>query len=194
MVPARFELHESLPVTPQGKLDRAALIARQSAKPAQPPQIATSGNELENKLARLWHAMLPAAAASPPDATFRSLGGDSLLAIKLILEVENIAGIQFDVSSFLLQPTLKGLIALVQNRLAGESPRFVAMRRTGSRPPPPPSCLGCEGSSRPARYAWPDIRGEACWRLKPRDRSWLRRENHHSLRCWIPCRRSVRWV
>ena len=135
MVPSKFLMHESLPLTPQGKVDRAALIVQQSAKPAQPPQIATSGNELEKKLARLWHTMLPAAASSPPDATFRALGGDSLLAIKLMLEVENIAGIQFDVSSFLLQPTLEGLMRLVQNRLAGESPRFVAMRPTGSRPP-----------------------------------------------------------
>ena len=135
MVPAKFVMHESLPVTPQGKLDRAALIALQSAKPSTPPQIAASGNELENKLARAWHALLPAAATSPPDATFRVLGGDSLLAIKLMLEVENITGIQFDVSSFLLQPTLAGLTRLVQDRLAGDVPRYVALRRTGARPP-----------------------------------------------------------
>ena len=55
-----------------------------------------TGDGLEQALARLWQGLLPAAASSPPDATFAVLGGDSLLAIKLMLGVEEITGGLFE--------------------------------------------------------------------------------------------------
>lgn len=136
MVPSKFVTHETLPLTPQGKLDRAALIALQSAAKPVPAEITGAGTELEQKLARLWHTLLPAAASSSQDATFQMLGGDSLLAIKLLLGVEEIIGRQLELSAFLLRPTFAGLCQMVKARLAqNEFQPVLALRTQGRRPP-----------------------------------------------------------
>ena len=135
MVPAEFVLHEILPLTPQGKLDRAALTKLPAAESVS-PQIATDADGLTKALAQLWHSLLPAAQDSPAAATFATLGGDSLLAIKLMLGVEEIIGQRLEVSTFLVQPTFAGLCAAVNNRLArNEFEPVLALRKSGTRPP-----------------------------------------------------------
>lgn len=135
MVPAEYVVHERLPLTPQGKLDRASLIALQSARPAA-PQIAEGADGLESGLARLWHSLLPAADHSPKDATFASLGGDSLLMVKLMLGVEEIINQRLEASTFLLQPTFSGLCQAVRNRMARtEFQPVLTIRKQGTRPP-----------------------------------------------------------
>ena len=135
MVPSEFVLHEKFPLTPQGKLDRAALTALQTAKSSS-PQIVTGGDGLEKALASLWHSLLPAAEDSPANATFAALGGDSLLAIKLMLGVEEITGQQLEVSTFLIKPTFAGLCEAVRARMArAEFEPVLALRKQGTRPP-----------------------------------------------------------
>jgi amino acid adenylation domain-containing protein len=135
MVPSEFVLHESLPLTPQGKLDREALMALQAAKP-ESPQIVTGGDGLEKALASLWHTLVPAAGNSPKDATIAALGGDSLLVIKLMLGVEEITGQRLEVSTFLINPTFAGLCEAVETRMARtEFQPVLALRKHGTRPP-----------------------------------------------------------
>jgi thioesterase domain-containing protein/acyl carrier protein len=91
---------------------------------------------LEKALAQLWHTLLPAAKGSPADATFAVLGGDSLLAIKLVLGVEEITGLRLEVSTFLINPTFAGLCETVKNRVArNEFEPVLALRKHGTRPP-----------------------------------------------------------
>ncbi len=135
MVPSEIFLHERFPLTPQGKLDRAALTAWRADARAR-PQIVTGTDGLEQALASLWHSLLPAAGHAPPDATFAAVGGDSLLAIKLVLGVEAITGQPLEVSDFLVQPTLAGLCAAVRTRMArNEFQPVMAFRQQGTRPP-----------------------------------------------------------
>ncbi len=135
MVPSEFVLHEVLPLTPQGKLDRAALTKLPAAKSAS-PQIAKDEDGLTKALARLWHSLLPAAQDSPAGATFATLGGDSLLAIKLMLGVEEIIRQRLEASAFLINPTLAGLCEAARKRLAqGEFEPVLAIRIAGTRPP-----------------------------------------------------------
>jgi amino acid adenylation domain-containing protein len=136
MVPSDFVMHESLPLTPQGKLDRAALTQLPAAAIQASPQISASEDGLEKALAQLWHTLLPAAKGSPADATFAVLGGDSLLAIKLVLGVEEITGLRLEVSTFLINPTFAGLCETVKNRVArNEFEPVLALRKHGTRPP-----------------------------------------------------------
>ena len=135
MIPSEFVWHERLPLTSQGKLDRAALMTCETTKPAS-PQRWRGGDGLEKALAGLWHSLLPAANGSSADATFAILGGDSLLAIKLMLGVENITGQWLEVSTFLVNPTFGGLCEAVKLRLAREKfEPVLTLRRDGTRPP-----------------------------------------------------------
>jgi len=135
MVPAQFLFHEQLPLTPHGKVDRAALASLSSIKLASPP-IDAGGGGLEIALSRLWHSLLPAAGGSPEDATFASLGGDSLQVLKLMLGVEEITNQRLEASSFLVQPTFSGLVQAVKTRMSQTAFQPVlALRKQGTRPP-----------------------------------------------------------
>jgi amino acid adenylation domain-containing protein len=135
MVPSQFVMHERLPLTPQGKVNRAAMMSMHSenAKPAKKNFV---GDGFENALLRLWYSLLPAAGNSSKDATFASLGGDSLLAIKLMLGVEEIIGQRLEVSTFLVKPNFAGLCDAVRTRMAQTKFQSVlTIRKQGTRPP-----------------------------------------------------------
>lgn len=134
MVPSEFVVHESLPLTPQGKLDRTALTALQPVKPEQ-IQLTDGDDKLEQALALLWQSLLPATKNSQRDASFSTLGGDSLLAIKLMLGVEEITGKRLELSTFLLKPTFAGLCEAVRTRLSSKFQPVLALRKEGVRPP-----------------------------------------------------------
>ena len=135
MVPSEFVLHDGLPLTPQGKLDRATLTTFHVAKPVS-LQIVTGDDGLEKALAVLWHSLLPGAANAPRESTFAMLGGDSLLAIKLVIGVREITGQSLEVSTFLVQPTFAGLCTAVRDRMSRtEFEPVLALRRQGNRPP-----------------------------------------------------------
>jgi amino acid adenylation domain-containing protein len=134
MVPSEFVVHESLPLTPQGKLDRAALAARQPVK-SEPVQPVAGDDKLDQALALLWQSMLPSAKNSQRDVSFSTLGGDSLLAIKLMLGVEEITGKRLELSTFLLKPTFAGLCEAVRTRLSSKFQPVLALRKEGVRPP-----------------------------------------------------------
>jgi amino acid adenylation domain-containing protein len=135
MMPSQFVIHERFPLTPQGKADRAAMMTMRP-KNVKPSEKSSMGGGLEDALSSLWYSLLPAAADSPKDATFAGLGGDSLLAIKLVLGVEEITGQRLEVSAFLVDLTFTGLRDAVGARmLRNEFEPVLALRKQGARPP-----------------------------------------------------------
>ncbi|PYV67650.1 MAG: hypothetical protein DMG97_26750, partial [Acidobacteria bacterium] len=135
MVPSEFVTHECLPLTHHGKFDRKKLMALRVVETEQ-PQTISAADGLEQALARLWHSLLPVAKSSQRDATFASLGGDSLLAVKLMLGVEEIIGQRMELSTFLLEPTLGGLCRAVRTRIDESTFQPVlTLRKQGGRPP-----------------------------------------------------------
>ena len=86
MVPSAFVFMDSLPLSPNGKLDRKALpppVADRSALegPSQPPR-----NAMETEIAEIWKDIIDHPVGVTDD--FFDIGGDSLKAIRLILELE----------------------------------------------------------------------------------------------------------
>ena len=108
MVPSRFVCHARFPLTPQGKVDRAALSAAQPAL-ADDPSARIPEDSLELTLTQLWYRLLPQSIGTRRDRPFQELGGDSLLAVKLLLGVHEITGRRLALSTFLLSPSLEGL-------------------------------------------------------------------------------------
>ncbi|WEF32912.1 non-ribosomal peptide synthetase [Pseudoduganella chitinolytica] len=88
MVPERFVFLDALPLSANGKVDRAALLAHDAAATGErkPRQLPTSAVEIT--LARLWSEMLDIDqhTISVEDHFFR-LGGNSLLAMQFISRV-----------------------------------------------------------------------------------------------------------
>jgi hypothetical protein len=87
MVPAAYVLLESFPLTPNGKLDRKALPApagnAYAVREYAPPQ----GN-LETALAEIWAEVLKLERVGRQDDFF-ALGGQSLLALRVLFRVND---------------------------------------------------------------------------------------------------------
>ena len=115
MIPAAFGFLEGLPLTANGKLDRAALPAPDvSGESAfRSPQ---SANERE--LAALFGRLTGARSVGLDDSFF-DLGGHSLLGLTLLYEVEKAFGQKLPLGVLFAAPTVAGLAA----RLHGPEPR-----------------------------------------------------------------------
>ncbi|MGJ6968544.1 amino acid adenylation domain-containing protein [Streptosporangium sp. G11] len=116
-VPSRILLLAALPLTANGKVDRAALAllaARDtSSAGAEPPQ-----GEVESALAELWEAQLPGSAADR-NADFFTVGGDSLSAIRLVSAIERRFGTGITIRTLLAAPTIAALAAKITATVAG---------------------------------------------------------------------------
>ncbi|GFM84914.1 hypothetical protein PSCICO_03130 [Pseudomonas cichorii] len=106
MVPSAFVLLADFPLTGNGKLDRKALPAPDASAFARREYEAPQG-PVETVLADLWSELLGVERISRHDQFFE-LGGDSLLAVKLIERMRD-TGLKVDVRVLFGQPTLSGL-------------------------------------------------------------------------------------
>ncbi|AKJ29411.1 non-ribosomal peptide synthetase [Caldimonas brevitalea] len=108
MVPAAFVHLAALPLTPGGKLDRAALPAPDghvgTGRDYEAPQ-----GDIEQKLARLWAELLKLERVGRHD-NFFELGGHSLLAVSLVERMRR-EDLQADVSQLFTASTLAELAA-----------------------------------------------------------------------------------
>lgn len=91
MVPYAIRWVEALPLLPNGKVDRRALVAQ--AQAAETPPVATRApNGRERALMDAWTGVLGARAAMSVDSTFARLGGDSLSYVQAFLALEEVIG------------------------------------------------------------------------------------------------------
>jgi amino acid adenylation domain-containing protein len=118
MVPAVVVPVESLPRTSSGKLDRLALPVTGSA----PPRVAAPTNPLEAQILAVWEALLPGRAIGVTDRFF-DVGGHSLLAVRMMHEVERACGRTLPLTALFSAPTVEGLARAL---LREEAPRFRA--------------------------------------------------------------------
>ena len=97
MVPPRVHVLDRFPMLPNGKVDRAGLLAG-TARPATPPQPAapadgrTDGRTdgLARRVTEEWCAVL-ASAAGTAEENFFAAGGDSLAAMRLATRLQVVA-------------------------------------------------------------------------------------------------------
>jgi syringomycin synthetase protein SyrE len=87
MVPAAYVLLESFPLTPNGKLDRKALPAPTGKAYAVRQYVHPEGN-LETVLAEIWAEVLKLKRVGRHDDFF-ALGGQSLLALRVLFRVND---------------------------------------------------------------------------------------------------------
>ena len=98
MVPSRFVVLDALPLTPNGKVDRRALLDLDAAEQRNEEMISPR-DELEQQIALIWQKLLGIQDVSI-HANFFELGGNSLLSVRLVAEIEKIFNYHFPLSSF----------------------------------------------------------------------------------------------
>jgi amino acid adenylation domain-containing protein len=113
LVPSAFVLLDALPLTPTGKLDRAALPEPEPAPPSPGREPRT---RLEARLAGLWSEVLERPGVGVDDDFFE-LGGHSLLAVLLLARVREALGVEVSLRAFFARPTVAGMVAEAVDRL-----------------------------------------------------------------------------
>ena len=83
MLPSAFVALERMPLTSNGKVDRAALPHPEERDTAQDAAFVAPRNSVESKLAAIWASVLRLNAVGVHD-NFFELGGDSILCIQVV--------------------------------------------------------------------------------------------------------------
>jgi acyl carrier protein len=131
MVPALFETLERLPLTPTGKVDRAALP--ELADDTLEDTYVAPRNELEARLATIWADSLGLERVGTQD-NFFAVGGHSLLAAQVISRVRREWGVELPMRTLFEGPTIAAFADRLQTALwlAG-SPAGVVAAAAGPR-------------------------------------------------------------
>ncbi|MDQ6763418.1 MAG: amino acid adenylation domain-containing protein, partial [Bacteroidota bacterium] len=128
MVPAFIVELEKIPLTSNGKVDKRALpdpeINISSGPSAEP------GNELEEKLTKVWLDVLKIDSIGTNDDFF-DMGGHSLLAIRLMSVLRKELGLEINIGDIFEYPTIATLAAYLNNQSAETS---IPPIKAGPRP------------------------------------------------------------
>ncbi|WP_190858207.1 non-ribosomal peptide synthetase [Actinomadura sp. RB99] len=118
MIPAVFTEVAAFPLTPSGKLDRAALPDPGTERPEvsagyQPPR-----TETEQVLAGIWTQILGIERVGRNDDFFE-LGAHSLLATRMISRIRRVFGVDVPLTAVFDEPTVAGLASVIEQAAAG---------------------------------------------------------------------------
>ena len=134
MVPARFVLMETFPLTGSGKIDRKALAASASSALGafHQPEGVKPANELEEKLLTIFREVLSTPGFGVTDSFF-GFGGYSLLTVKLFTRINRALKVRLPVSMLFDAPTVRALAAAIERSPA--LPALVQIRSRGTSAP-----------------------------------------------------------
>ncbi len=123
MIPSRFVFCDALPRSPSGKIDRVAIRALDHDRAGMGAIADGATGEgapsarldaTERKLIDIWQRTLGTQAVGPDDHFF-TIGGDSLAAVTMMLDVEETFGVSLPIRVVFEAPTLRGLAARIDD-------------------------------------------------------------------------------
>src|SRR5262249_20639138 len=107
MLPAAFVFLERLPLTANGKLDRAALPPPEPTRPVLDSPLVAPRTELEHLLVDIWRGVLLVEEIGIEDSFFE-LGGNSIQAALVINQLQQRLGESISVAALFEAPTIAG--------------------------------------------------------------------------------------
>jgi amino acid adenylation domain-containing protein len=113
MLPSIFIFLERLPISANGKLDRSALPDPPESRPELDTAYVPPKSRLEHRLAQMWSEIFSLDRIGIHDDFF-ALGGDSLMATRLISRIQQVFSIALPMSSVFTAPTVYQLGLRVQ--------------------------------------------------------------------------------
>lgn len=135
MVPADFVFLETMPLTPNGKVDRKALPLPEAREVERQEDFIAPRDNCELTMTRLWEQILGKRPISVRD-NFFELGGHSLAAARLMGQVEKEFGKNLLLTDLLQAPTVEELVAMVRmDAPSAARSAVIALQPLGSKPP-----------------------------------------------------------
>jgi amino acid adenylation domain-containing protein len=142
MRPARFYLVHAIPRLPSSKLDVRALVAMDGARihsertePAHPVERADLAHDhIAQVVARAWAAVLLVPARGPKDDFFEC-GGDSLKAIRFVVELERALGQELSPALLNEAPRFGELCDALRGSRTGDDGLLVTLKPGEGLPP-----------------------------------------------------------
>jgi len=119
MVPATFVALSSFPLTPNGKIDRKALLAPNATTTLQDESGPAADTPVEKIVAGLWKSLLGLERLGR-QSNFFDLGGHSLLVTQLVARIRDAFGIELPLRSVFESPTLADLSATIEQTILAE--------------------------------------------------------------------------
>ncbi|WP_299411693.1 non-ribosomal peptide synthetase [Acaryochloris sp. IP29b_bin.148] len=118
MIPSRFVAIASMPLTPNGKIDRRSLPQPDQAAPLRTTPFLPPQTDLEKQVADRWATLLKVERVGLQD-NFFELGGHSILIVQLLTQMQEAFGIMIPLRSLFARPTLEAQVELVRAAQAG---------------------------------------------------------------------------
>ena len=115
MVPSIFVKMETMPLTPNGKIDRKSLPQPKIDRPELVQEFILPQNELQESVSRLWSKILKIDKIGIDD-NFFDLGGDSLLSVQLVMLLEKEMKIEIPVVKFFQYPTIRNFADYIERK------------------------------------------------------------------------------
>ena len=136
MIPSRFMLLDALPLTPNGKIDRQRLPAPEEdldeqSSLQQEPKTASMTHYM---LSQIWEDLLNVRTIGMKD-NFFYLGGNSLLAVRLVDRIEQVFGKRLPQATLFAGPTIEQLAKALQHQDAGPRSTLIAVQAKGTKRP-----------------------------------------------------------
>jgi acyl-coenzyme A synthetase/AMP-(fatty) acid ligase/acyl carrier protein len=113
MLPERIHAIEGLPLTANGKVDRARLAGWDAERSGSAADDAAADGPVERTLAELWAELLGTPGVGRRTSFF-ALGGDSLLATRLVEEVRRRFGVETSLRELYGAPTVEQLAGHIE--------------------------------------------------------------------------------
>ncbi|MBX3611483.1 MAG: amino acid adenylation domain-containing protein [Hydrogenophaga sp.] len=122
MLPQQVVLLDAMPLLPNGKIDRKALPVPTSQAPAANGPLKAASSETERAVMAAMQAVLnlPAIGA---DENFFAMGGHSLLAAKLMGQLNKSLGLQLNLRVLFESPTVEKLASAIDAQRGGKTPQ-----------------------------------------------------------------------
>jgi amino acid adenylation domain-containing protein len=131
MLPAAFAVLASLPLLPNGKLDRQALPAPEQQRNAA---LLLPRDTVELRLVQLWEELLDTRPIGVHDSFF-ALGGDSILALRLMAQIQRWFNRQLPLAALFQASTIEQLAGLLRQQTRSEPAVLVPIQPNGTQRP-----------------------------------------------------------
>ena len=120
MVPSSFVCVAAIPLTPNGKIDRQALLASTKSSPSLPPPAVGSSTSIVAILTAIWAEILRVERVGAED-NFFDLGGNSLLGLKVIDRLQARFQLKVAVVRLYQYPTIRSMAVYLTEAMQGRS-------------------------------------------------------------------------